>query len=244
MQASKLIVILMLATAALAAAQDQVVEPACTTLFIKATFYPTFSLSRYDYDIDRNRQELRAYIELREKSIHGDVVRDASVRVNGTPIEFNAKEGDYRQRILIQKRDYFARDIRLEIDRPDGCRVHDSVRFPGWVRISTPLPEILPAGRDIPIRWAFSNNPFPLVLHVTDFKQRKRLLREPMDAEQSGALDAEKVPEDSILRIWITSDWFFKKYLRGRHVVRGSEINVMPWSQVFVRTKATQTDPK
>ncbi|HDP94167.1 MAG TPA: hypothetical protein ENN40_02270 [Candidatus Aminicenantes bacterium] len=243
MKVRPVILVILLMIVSPVAGQDQPAIPKCAPLFIKATFYPTYSLSRYDYDIDRNRQELRAYIELRQGGIHGDAVRDARILVNGTPIDYNDKEKDYRRRILIQQQDNFSRDILLEIQRPDGCRIREEVNFPGWVKISDPAAKIVEINTSIPVRWTFSSHPFPLVLHIFDFKQRQKLLRRRLDPGDSAHLPQKDIPKNSILRIWITSDWFFKKYLSGKHIVRGSEINILPWSQVFVRTRSTKTEP-
>ncbi|MBN1197100.1 MAG: hypothetical protein JXA62_06810 [Candidatus Aminicenantes bacterium] len=244
MRFRSVIFVLVLLVVPLKSGQDQPATPGCPPLFVKATFYPTYSLSRYDYDIDHNRQELRAYIELRQGGIHGDAVRDARVLVNGTSIEYNEKEKDYRLRILIQQQNHFPRDIVLEISRPDGCRIQEEVRFPGWVKITEPDAKIIETTGDIPVHWAFSAHPFSLVLHIFDFKQRRKLLEKRLDPTQPAFLPQADIPENSVLRIWITSDWFFKKYLSGKHIVRGSEINVLPWSQVFVRTRLTETEPQ
>jgi hypothetical protein len=43
------------------------------------------------------------------------------------------------------------------------------------------------------------------------------------------------------VRIYVISSWLFKRFLSGDEFVRGSEVNIIPWSQVFIRT---QDQPK
>lgn len=238
-----LLLIMTLAAAAWPCAREQKQESECTPLFIKATFYPTCSLSRYDYNIDINRRELRAYIELRRGGIQGEPVRDARVQVNGNAIEYNETENDYRRRILLENAPDFPRDITIEIKRSDGCRIRESFTFPGWVEMASPQPQIITADKDIAVNWTFSSLPFPLQLHIYDYSQRRSLLHKRLEPSQATLLPRESIPAGAVLRIWITADWFFKKYLSGKDVVRGSEINVMPWSQVFVRTRSRETGP-
>lgn len=205
-------------------------------VFVKATCYPTVSLSRYDYNNDLDRQEMRVYIQLREKNIQGDPVKDAVVTVNGTVIQYDPEKEDYRQRIHITRPEYYPRKIEIDIRRSGHSLLHTEVTFPGWVRISHPRPRIHPVTDDLKIGWIFSSDRFPLILHIYDYKKRKEMLIRRKEADEAVIFENGKIPHSTILRIWITSDWFFKKYLRGDHIVRGSEINVMPWSQVFIRT--------
>ena len=60
-------------------------EPARTQepLFVRLTFYPTASLSRYDYNNDLDLYEVRAYAEIRRGSQDGPVVTDAVVTAAG-----------------------------------------------------------------------------------------------------------------------------------------------------------------
>jgi len=240
----RLSIVLILVASTLAPGQDPPPPLEHSPLFIKATIYPTFSLSRYDYNLDQNRRELRVYIELREKGIQGERVGNARVQVNGIPIEFDTRKKDYRKRIHLQHQDHFSRNILLEIKGAGGSHISEKLVFPGWVKITRPMPEILNPDRGIEIHWTFTAHEFPLMLHIDDFKNQRPLLREHREPEETGLLDKEDVPEDSVLRIWVTADWFQKKYLRGPDVVRGSEINIMPWSQVFVRTRPLETAVK
>lgn len=220
----------------LAAPQEPEPKQECPPVFIKATLYPTLSLSRYDYNNDMNRQELRVYIELREKGIQGEPVQDAMVKVNGTLIKFDMEKKDYRQRIHLTKEDHYPRDIIIDIQRPGNCTIHSQVTFPGWLMINNPQPAVLSAKEDLKINWTFSSNHFPLILHVFDFKKNEQLYLQRKEASETVVLTNNLIPEDAIIRIWVTSEWFFKKYLRGDNIVKGSEISIMPWSQVFVRT--------
>lgn len=244
MSIKKLLIVSILALSALAAGQEQPPPPEPAPLFVKATFFPTFSLSRYDYNLDRNRLELRAYIELREDGIQGEVVRDAEVWVNGEAIAFNRKHGDYRKRILLLHKDHFPREIQLKIDRGDANMIRQTVLFPGWVKLTSPQPQILKSGKGLEINWNYSATPFPLVLNIEDTRQRRKLRREFREPGDPLVLTEKEIPENTILRIWIATDWFFKKYLSGKYIVKGSEINVMPWSQVFLRTAPLNANPE
>jgi len=244
MSTAKPLIIAILVFSALAYGQEQPPRPEPAPLFVKATFFPTFSLSRYDYNLDRNRRELRAYIELREDGIQGRVVPDAQVWVNGEAIVFNRKHGDYRKRILRENPNRFSREIHLRIARDEANMLNQKVVFPGWVKITSPQPQILASVNGLEINWTFSANAFPLVLNIEDTRQRRKLRREFREPGEPLVLTEKEIPENTILRIWIATDWFFKKYLSGKYIVKGSEINVMPWSQVFLRTAPLKANPK
>jgi hypothetical protein len=48
---------------------------------------------------------------------------------------------------------------------------------------------------------------------------------------------APSLPRAAIIRIYVIQSWLYKRFLGGPDYARGSEVNVIPWSQVFVRTK-------
>jgi len=49
-------------------------------------------------------------------------------------------------------------------------------------------------------------------------------------------LESQRLPAgETILRIYVISSWIFKQYLLEENLARGSEINIIPWSQVFIR---------
>jgi len=70
-------------------------------LFIRATIYPTANLSRYDYNNDLDLYEVRAYVELRDKTPIGDLLDNANVFVNSTLLDF--KTDHYEKRIKTSK---------------------------------------------------------------------------------------------------------------------------------------------
>ena len=74
-------------------------------------------------------------------------------------------------------------------------------------------------------------------MHVYDFRTGKELLQRDHQAERSAVIPASGLPRSTIIRIYVIQSWLYKRFLSGPDYARGSEVNVIPWSQVFVRTK-------
>jgi hypothetical protein len=207
-------------------------------IFLKATIYPTYSLARYDYNIDQDKIELRVFIDLRDRSRDGGVIHNAQVFVNGVIIPFESGKKDFRKNLLVKK-SKLPHSIKLTINISDGRRIQKSFQFPGWVILAQPKPAVLNSDKDIVIRWEYSEEKFPVFLQADDFKKGSRLIsHRNVKPGNLIKLIGKKIPANTIVRIWVTSEWFFKKYLSDPGVVRGSEINFLPWSQTFVRIKA------
>jgi len=79
--------------------QEELTKP--DKLFVRATIYPTANLSRYDYNNDLDLYEIRAYVELRDKTPIGDLIDNAHVFVNSQLLDF--KIDHYEKRIKIAK---------------------------------------------------------------------------------------------------------------------------------------------
>lgn len=228
-----IIIGLMLLVGALTAqdAQQENQKP----LYIHATIYPTFSLSRYDYNNDLNKVELRVYLELRQETRSGKPLEEAKVTVNGHGIPYDKKERDYRNRIEIKNPEW-SRTVDLDIKTANGIHVSRRFQFPGWLILEQPKPEIYRENENIAISWRFSHQTFSTTLRVYDFKDGKRIMSKYNLPAKEVAIPFPELPEQTIVRVMVTPDWFFKKFIRGRGIVRGSEINVIPWSQAFFRT--------
>jgi len=214
-------------------------KPYQRPLFIRATLYPTFSLARYDYNIDRNKVELRVYLNLRDGRRDGPVIPDARVAVNDETVPFDEQEKDYRKRIEIIPEAWPTR-ADLSIETNDGRRLSQSFDFPGWLLLDSPPPQILSAQKDLPITWTFTGYPFEVTLHAYDFKTGREIAVQRKIPPEGWVIPGDRLPDNTILRVWITPDWFYKKYLRDEGAVRGSEINIIPWSQTFLRTRFSQ----
>lgn len=210
--------------------------PDSPPLFIRATIYPTLSLARYDYNNDVNKVEMRVYLNVRDGQRDGPVIRDAEVSVNGGKIPFNKEERDYRQRLDIDNMEW-NRDILIEVRIPDGRSWSGSHTFPGWLLLKDPQPSIITDKTDLAVNWTFTGHPFGVTVHVFDFKQGQRILRQSDVGPGGIVVPGDSLPPNTILRIWITPHWFYKQYIRGEGIARGSEINVIPWSQTFLRTR-------
>lgn len=221
-----------------ATAQDNPGKEKSRPLFFQATIYPTYSLARYDYNINLDEIELRVYINLRDQGRNGAVIKDARILINGHLIPFVPEKKDYRNNIPV-KNSKLTNSLEMAVSIPDGRSIKKSVTFPGWLILTQPKPAMLNPGRDIVTGWEYSEDKFPVFFQADDFKKGTKLIsRRNVKPGQKVKLEGEKVPPDTIVRIWITSEWFFKKYLTEAGFVRGSEISFLPWSQTFVRIKA------
>jgi len=225
------------AAAVLPAAQDvPVQEPPKPPepLFVRWTVYPTASLSRFDYNNDLDLFEVRVYVELRLGSQEGAPVADAAVSSLGKPLEF--QKDHYESRIVLEKgpRPF---EIDVEIAVKGRPALKEKVPLPGWLVLAEPRPAVYETGKDLAVRWESGRFSAPVDVMAYDFKTGKEFLRRTNEAGSSIIIPGASLPPDTIVRLYIIQSWLYKRYLDGQDYGRGSEVNVIPWSQVFFRTK-------
>jgi hypothetical protein len=212
----------------------QDIEREAQKVFIRAVIYPTYSLSRYDYNNDLNNTEIRAYVNLRLGSPHGEIIPDAEVSVNGGKLPF--KENNYEKRIQIDPEN-LAETVTLDIETPAGFSLSRTFPIPNWLVIAEPQPSILEADSGIELSWSFGNNNAAADVRVYHFRTGDEILSCDYFDKRNASIPAESIQADSLLRIYVISSWIYKKYIRGDNISKGSEMNIVPWSQVFIRTK-------
>jgi hypothetical protein len=229
--------VLMMAAAVLAAAQEAPVQAQPKPpepLFVRWTVYPTASLSRFDYNNDLDVFEIRVYVELRLGSQEGPALTDAVITSLGERLELH--EDHFEKRILFAK-DARPAEVDLEIAVKDRPPLRERHPLPDWLVLDEPRPAIIATGRDIGAHWRFDRFEAPVDVIAYDFKTGKELLRRVNEAGTSVVIPAASLPADTIVRLYVIQSWLYKRYLDGRTYARGSEINVIPWSQVFFRTR-------
>lgn len=228
---------LVLAAAALLAAQE---TPAQETpgppelFFVRWTVYPTASLSRYDYNNDLDQFEVRVYLELRRGSQAGPAVTDAVVTSLGQTLEFHS---DHFEKRLLFERDARPAEVDLEVAIRGRRVLRERLPLPDWLVIEEPRPAVVETGRDLGVRWRFDRFEAPVDVLAYDFRTGKELLRRVNEAGTSVVVPAADLPAETIVRLYVIPSWLYKRYLDGRPYARGSEVNVIPWSQVFFRTR-------
>lgn len=234
---SKLSALLLLAAVGLCSgqeAQTQDTPKPPEPLFVRVTMYPTVSLSRYDYNNDIDLYEVRVYVELRRGSQEGQAVADARVSALAENLEYQTDH--YEKRIILGK-DSLPAEVEIEIAAKNRPVMRERFPLPSWLVLTDPQPAILEAVRDLPIHWRFSRFAAPVDILAYDFKTGKEFFRRDHVGETSTVVPAAKVPGSTIVRIYVIQSWFYKRFLGGKDYARGSEVNIIPWSQVFVRTK-------
>jgi len=233
-----LVAVLALWTAgALSAGQDLPDQEAPRTpepLFTRITIYPTASLSRYDYNNDIDLYEIRVYVELRRGSQDGAAVAGAVVTSLAERLEFH--DDHYEKKIVFEKTALPA-ELDVQIAVKGRPVLKEQIPLPDWLVLTEPGPSIIEAGRDLAIRWRFDRFAAPVDVLGYDFRTGKEFLQRPNVAGTSVIVPAADLPAQTIIRIYVVQSWLYKRYLDGRDHARGSEVNVIPWSQVFFRTK-------
>lgn len=228
---------LILSAAVLAAGQElpapEVLKPP-EPLFVRLTFYPTASLSRYDFNNDIDLYEVRVYAVVRLGSQEGEPVEDAVVMALGEELEFH--DDHYEKRVFFKK-DALPDEIDVVIAAKGRARIEEKIPLPDWLVLTEPKPAIVGSDRDLAVSWRFDRFAAPVDVIGYDFRTGKEFLRRTNVAETSVVVPASEVPADTIVRIYIVQSWLYKRYLGGKDRARGSEVNIIPWSQVFVRTK-------
>lgn len=203
-------------------------------LFVRMTVYPTASLSRYDYNNDIDIYEVRVYVELRRGSQEGEAVADARVTALAQKLDYQT---DHYEKRIILERDGLPAEVDVEIAARNRPVIREKFPIPSWLVLTDPRPAVVEAGKDLPIGWRFSRFSAPVDVRAYDFKTGKEFFRRDHVGETSTVVPAANVPASTIVRIYVIQSWLSKRFLAGDAYARGSEVNIIPWSQVFIRTK-------
>jgi len=219
------------------AAQDPATtgSPAATEpLFVRLSVYPTASLSRYDFNNDLDLYELRVYVELRRVSQEGPAIADALVSASGERVDYVTDH--YEKRILLDKGRLPA-EFSVEIGVQGRAPLKETFPLPDWLILKEPKPAIIDPGNDLEVRWGYGRFLAPVDVRAYDFRTGKEFFAENHLAGPTALIPASRLPASTIIRVYIIQSWLYKRFLGGPDYARGSEVNVIPWSQVFVRTK-------
>lgn len=219
--------------------RDKPQTPALDPLFVRLTFYPTASLSRYDYNNDVDLYEVRAYAEIRLKSESGEIVPDARVTVLSQPLDF--QKDHYEKRIAVEK-EKLPDELDVTIVPADRPVIRRKYPIPFWLVLLEPRPAIVDPVQDLTIKWRFSAFSAPVDVRVYDFKKGDVVVNLDNVADALTAIPVDRIPASTTLRIYVISSWLLKRFLSGEELVRGSEVNIIPWSQVFIRTNERPKD--
>ena len=228
---------LVIAAAVLAAAQEppaRETPPPLKPLFVRWTVYPTTSLSRYDYNNDLDLDEVRVYVELRLGSQEGEALKDAVVRSLGAKLEFQT---DHFEKRLVLEKNARPAEVDLEIAVNGRPVLRERQPLPDWLALPEPRPGVIATGKDLGVHWTFEHFEAPVDVMAYDFKTGKEFLRRVHEPGTSVVIPAAAIPADTIVRLYVIPSWLYKRYLDGRSYARGSEVNIIPWSQVFFRTR-------
>jgi hypothetical protein len=213
--------------------QDKPSAPAPDPLYVRLTFYPTVSLSRYDYNNDVDLYEVRAYAEIRLKSEAGEIVRNARLTALSQTLDF---QNDHYEKKIVVDKDRLPDEVDVLIAVGERPAIRRKFPLPFWLVLAEPRPAIVDPGLDLAVKWRFSAFSAPADVRVYDFKKGAAVFDLNDVEENEVTVPAEKLPQSTIMRIYVISSWLFKRFLSGEEFVRGSEVNIIPWSQVFIRT--------
>jgi hypothetical protein len=234
-------ILILLAAGALSAGQDLPVPSAIAgsqappvPLFVRVSVYPTASLSRYDFNNDLDLYEFRVYVELRKGSQEGPAVADALVSAGGQRLDYVTDH--YEKRLPVDKAGLPA-EIGLEIGVPGRPPLRETFPVPDWLVLTEPKPAIVDPGGDLEVRWRYRRFLAPVDVRAYDFKTGKEFFAGNHLAGPEAVIPSTRLPASTIIRIYIIQSWLYKRFLGGPDYARGSEVNVIPWSQVFVRTR-------
>jgi hypothetical protein len=234
---SPFLAILILLAAGPAAGQDPPAPDAPKPpepVFVRLSVYPTASLSRYDYNNDVDLDELRVYVELRRVSQEGAVIPDALVRAAGGKADFVA---DHYEKRTVLERGRRPAEIEIEIGIPGRSAIREKLSLPDWLSLTEPRPAIVDPAGDLTVGWRFDRFAAPVDVRAYDFKTGKEFFARDNLAGTSVVIPSSRLPGATTVRVYIIASWLYKRFLGGPDYARGSEVNVIPWSQVFVRTK-------
>jgi hypothetical protein len=214
--------------------KNQQEAPKPDPLFVRATIYPTANLSRYDYNNDVDLYEIRAYVQLRDKTPIGEIIDNAHVYVDSQLLDF--KIDHYEKRIKVSVDD-LVEEFELRIKTQDERIIKDTFNIPTWLIMLNPRPEIVDHTQDLAIKWKFTRFEAPVDVFAYNFKTGEKLFEGLNLYSSEASLAGKNIPESTIIRIWVMQSWMYKRFLVGPIVVPGSEVILIPWSQVFIRTK-------
>ncbi len=230
--------LLVLALAALSPGQD-LPDPEAPRppepLFVRLTFYPTASLSRYDYNNDLDLYEVRLYVEIRRGSQDGAAVADAAVTSLGEKLDFH---DDHFEKKIVFEKDALPVELDVEIAAKGRPVIRERVPLPDWLVLTEPRPAVIETSKDLAVGWRFIRFAAPVDVQAYDFRTGREVLRRTNVAGTSIVVPGSSLPAPTIVRLYIIQSWLYKRYLSGDGYARGSEVNVIPWSQVFFRTKS------
>ncbi len=230
-------ILILLTAGALAAGQDLPAPDAAKPpepLFVRLSVYPTASLSRYDYNNDIDLYEIRIYVEIRRGSQEGPAVADAVITSFGEKLDFF--EDHFERKIPFDKGRLPA-EVEVDIAAKGRAAVKERFPLPAWLAFTVPRPAIVDPVEDLALAWQFSRFRAPVDVHAYDFRTGKEFFQRDHEEETSTVIPASRLPRSTIIRIYVIQSWLYKRYLSGPDYARGSEVNVIPWSQVFVRAK-------
>lgn len=203
-------------------------------VFLRLSVYPTASLSRYDYNNDLDLYEVRIYVELRRGSQEGVSIADAAITALGERLDYAADH--YERRVPVDKGKLPA-GIEVEIAVKGRAVLRERFPLPAWLVLEEPRPAVVGTDRDLPVLWRFDRFPSPVDVHAYDFRTGREIFKRENLEETSAVIPAAGLPASTILRIYAIQSWLYKRFLGGEGYARGSEINIIPWTQVFVRTR-------
>jgi hypothetical protein len=234
-------VLILCAARALSAGQDLPSQAAAAgpqappePLFVRMSVYPTASLSRYDFNNDRDLYEIRVYVELRKGSQEGPAVADALVSAAGQRLDYVT---DHYEKRLPVDRAKLPAEIGLEIGVTGRPPLRETFPIPDWLVLTEPKPAVVDPGGNLEIRWRYGRFLAPVDVRAYDFKTGKEFFAGNNLAGPATVIPSTRLPASTIIRIYIIQSWLYKRFLGGDDFARGSEINIIPWSQVFVRTR-------
>lgn len=213
---------------------SQEIEDTKSPVFIRITIYPTASLSRYDYNNDIDLYEIRIYVDLRKDSQLGPPVEKAQITALGQTLDFTNSHYEKRIKVNGEQPPY---EVDILIQTEEGFEFKEKIPIPTWLTLKEPKPQILEEINDLKVSWEFSKFNVPVNIHAYNFKNRDLILNENYSDKTGITIPSTQLPQATTIRIYIIPSWIFKRYLHGDDKARGSEINVIPWSQVFFRTR-------
>jgi len=213
---------------------DQADVPKPEPVLLRITVYPTVNLSRYDYNNDVDLTEIRTYVELRDQGLDGPVIEDAVIKAQGEKLEFIRDH--YEKRIRLAGKEQID-EMNLSIRLPDGRSISETFPLPDWLILTAPRPAVVPSTQDLKISWKYSRFDSPVDVFAYNFKTGEEICSKRHLSQNSVTLTQDKLPGSTIIRIWVMQSWLNKRFFFGDEYARGSEILVIPWSQVFIRTE-------
>jgi hypothetical protein len=159
---------------------------------------------------------------------------DAVITSFGEKLDFF--EDHFEKRIAFDK-GKLPIEVEVDITAKGRAAVKERFPLPDWLVLSAPRPAIVDPAKDLPVGWRYSRFHAPVDIHAYDFRTGTEFFQRDHEAETSTVIPASALPRSTIIRIYVIQSWLYKRFLSGPDYARGSEVNVIPWSQVFVRTK-------